>query len=251
MPLELIVIAFVIVAFVAVAARFMPRDASGARRLPRIVDESVGMYMVRRALGRPTEAASDRESARIGTTPTDEAAANARAAEADRAAIAATVAAASADPSEGADARRSGVPGTPRPMHPTRYVVSSANPQAHRIHPVVLIAMRPVVVARSRARRSGPLPLQRGLAGIATLGIVILVAFAALSQPRGPDGEVASATGTPGTSPTPAASDLAFVPAPSDELFATGEPTRRRRRRPRSRRHHRRRRRWPWWRHRP
>lgn len=56
MPIDLLALAFVVAGFSAVAFRFAPLDASGARRLPRAVDDSVGMYTIRRLLGRPTEA---------------------------------------------------------------------------------------------------------------------------------------------------------------------------------------------------
>jgi hypothetical protein len=192
MPLELIVVGFVVVAFVAIAARFAPRDESGARRLPRVVDESVGMYMVRRALGRSTEAASDRAAEQAGKTE---------------------------QVTEDAIAYRIGIPGAPAPTVPTRLVVSKAPPQAHPIPPVIAVAARPVIGGAPQARRSGALPMQRRLAGVVTVLVVLLVAFAALSLPRGPEGQVLSATGTPGGSilaavPTPSPSDLAteFVP---------------------------------------
>ena len=109
MPLELIVIAFVAVAFVAIGARFVPRDASRARRLPRVIDESVGMYVVRRALGRSTEAVSDRLAGHDEAPPSV---------------------------AEDTIAYRIGAPGAPTPTVPTKFVVSKAQPQAHRIPPV-------------------------------------------------------------------------------------------------------------------
>jgi outer membrane biosynthesis protein TonB len=195
MPLELIVIAFVVIAFVAIAARFAPRDESGARRLPRMIDESVGMYMVRKALGRSTEAASDRAAAPAETAE---------------------------QVTEDAIAYRIGIPGAPPPTLPTRFVVSKAPPQAHPIPPVMPVATRPVSGGAPQARRSGALPMQRRLAGVVTVLIVLLVGMAALSLPRGPEGQVLSATGTPGGSrlaaiPTPTQTELAseFVPAPA------------------------------------
>jgi hypothetical protein len=173
MPLELVVMGFVVAAFAAIGLRFAPRDAVGARRLPRVVDESVGMYMVRQALRRPTASAADREAAR---------------AEAD------------AKAEQDAIAYRIGVPGAPPPTVPTRFVVSKAPPQAHPIPPVVPVATRPVASARPMARKSGALPLQRRIAGVLTVLVVVLAAFAAQSLPRGPQGGVLSATGTPGGS---------------------------------------------------
>ena len=130
MPLELIVLVFVLVAFVAIVARFLPRDAAGRRRLPRIVDESVGMYIVRRSLGRPTEAASD--LAKVGVDAT-------------------------AEVPEDEIAYRIGVPGAPEPTVPTRFVVSQAQPQAHPIPPVV-----PITDAAGRRRQAPGSPTWRG-----------------------------------------------------------------------------------------
>jgi outer membrane biosynthesis protein TonB len=195
MPLELIVLAFVVGAFVAIAARFMPRDAAGRRRLPRTVDESIGMFVLRRALGRPTEAASDREAAQ---------------------------AEAAAHVDEDAIAYRIGVPAAPQPTVPTRFVVSQAPLQAHRIPPVVPIATRPVAGGRPQARRGGVLMLQRRFAALGTLLAVLLVALAALSLPRAPEEAVLSATGTPDA--TPASSELAVTAtsSASEPVIARG-----------------------------
>jgi hypothetical protein len=56
---ELLVGALVVLAFVAILNRFAFRDASGQFRLPRIVDQSVGMWVLRRMLGRPTDPEMD------------------------------------------------------------------------------------------------------------------------------------------------------------------------------------------------
>lgn len=53
--MELVVGALVVLALIAILIRFAFRDASGAVRLPRIIDQSIGMWVVRRLLGRPTE----------------------------------------------------------------------------------------------------------------------------------------------------------------------------------------------------
>src|SRR6478752_4855384 len=187
MPLELVVMGFAVAALVAIAVRFASRDEGGERRLPRVIDESVGMFAIRRALGRPTEAASDRDAARA------EAEANAAAEAAARL-------------HEDEIAYRIGVPGAPPPTLPSRFVVSKAPPQAHPIPPVAPVATRPVAGARPMARRgAAALPLQRRIAGVFTVLVVVLAAFAAQSLPRGPQGEVLSATGTPGPSGTPEA----------------------------------------------
>jgi hypothetical protein len=51
---ELVVALIVIIGLVAVAARFLFRAGDGrAVRLPRMVDDSIGMWMLRRLTGRP------------------------------------------------------------------------------------------------------------------------------------------------------------------------------------------------------
>ena len=55
MPLETIVVAFVAFAFVAIAWRFLPLPTEGSGRFRRVIDESVGMWLLRRALGRSTD----------------------------------------------------------------------------------------------------------------------------------------------------------------------------------------------------
>jgi hypothetical protein len=53
--MEFVVGVLVVVALLAIVARFVARDSSGQVRLPRVVDESIGMWVVRRLLGRPTD----------------------------------------------------------------------------------------------------------------------------------------------------------------------------------------------------
>ncbi len=52
---EYIVIAFVAVGLIAIAVRFVPRDEHGARRLPRVIDESIGVAAIRAILRRRPE----------------------------------------------------------------------------------------------------------------------------------------------------------------------------------------------------
>lgn len=62
--MEWFVGAFVVLGLIAVAVRFLLRDAEGDVRLPRIVDESVGMYTLRRLTGLPLasrDTAADRD----------------------------------------------------------------------------------------------------------------------------------------------------------------------------------------------
>jgi hypothetical protein len=51
-PVEWIVGAFIVLGLIAVVIRFLPRDAAGVVVLPRIVNDSIGMYLLRRATGR-------------------------------------------------------------------------------------------------------------------------------------------------------------------------------------------------------
>ncbi|HZC32155.1 MAG TPA: hypothetical protein VE640_02590, partial [Candidatus Bathyarchaeia archaeon] len=58
--MEWIVGALVVLGFIAVIARFIPRDDAGRARLPAIVDNSIGMWALRRLTGRPLWDGSDR-----------------------------------------------------------------------------------------------------------------------------------------------------------------------------------------------
>lgn len=50
--MELITVALVALGYVAIFARFSPRDERGRIRLPRVVDDSIGMYALRQVTGR-------------------------------------------------------------------------------------------------------------------------------------------------------------------------------------------------------
>jgi hypothetical protein len=51
--MELVAGTFVILTFVAIVVRFTFRDAAGQVRLPTIVDNSIGMWVLREVTGRP------------------------------------------------------------------------------------------------------------------------------------------------------------------------------------------------------
>ena len=51
--MELLVAVLIVVALVAIAIRFGLRGPAGSVRLPRIVDDSIGMWVLRRVSGRP------------------------------------------------------------------------------------------------------------------------------------------------------------------------------------------------------
>ena len=99
MPLQTLIVPFVVIAFVVIVWRFLPRAADGSVRLPTIIDDSVGMWLVRSALSRATD-------------PTDP----------DELAI--------PEPAEDEIAYRIGVPGALPPTLPTRVVVSQAPSKA-------------------------------------------------------------------------------------------------------------------------
>ena len=174
MPAELIVVAFLLAAFVAIAIRFLPRDENGAVRLPATVDDSIGMWAIRRLLRRPTASTTSiaHESNQL------------------------------VEPSPDEIAYRIGVPGAPQPTLPRRFVVSANRPQAHPLPARPQTAAVTVVAGVPRYRRSQARPnalqLQRRAAGIVAIALVAVAVFALATSPGGPQGGVLSATGTPG-----------------------------------------------------
>ncbi|HSL33570.1 MAG TPA: PKD domain-containing protein [Candidatus Limnocylindrales bacterium] len=200
MPLEPIVVAFAVAGVVAVVFRFLPRDASGARRLPRRIDESVGMWAIRRALGRPTDVPDD------PADWTD-----------------------SPQPSPDEIAWRIGVPGAPAPTLPTKFIVSGpheaggekaaaaipASPAAPvpppprlsgPLPPGELVRIATEIVQRPAGRPArGPTPagrrnalaFQRRAAALVALAVVAMSLTAVALSARRLDGGVLSATGAP------------------------------------------------------
>jgi hypothetical protein len=174
MPLQALIIPFVVIAFVAIVWRFLPRAADGSIRLPTVIDESVGMWFVRSALGRETDPA-DTDDLLLP------------------------------EPAEDEIAYRIGVPGAPPPTLPTRVVVSQASSNADSvlsaqpqgaIAPTGRAADGPVGRRRT-ARPSGALAAQRRWAGAVALVAVIIAVTTLALRSRQLDGEVLSATGTP------------------------------------------------------
>jgi len=51
-PVEWIVRALVVLGFIAIFLRFAPRDEAGRAQLPRVIDDSIGMWALRRLAGR-------------------------------------------------------------------------------------------------------------------------------------------------------------------------------------------------------
>ena len=171
MQLETVVLAFVAVAFVAIVWRFLPRSESGAITMPTVVDQSIAMWLVRRALRRP--AGQSAEEIPV------------------------------AEPDEDEIAFRIGVPGAPPPTLPTRFVVSQTMSRAEPVPPVrpTLGAGDLAVGRRSTSRPSGALAAQRRWAGAVALAVVAITITTLALGSRRLGGEVLSATGTPGDSP--------------------------------------------------
>jgi hypothetical protein len=177
MSLQLLIIPFVVIAFVAIVWRFLPRAEDGSIRLPRVIDDSVGMWVIRSALGRETDAPD----------PDD------------------------VIPEPAADeiAYRIGVPGVPPPTVPTRVVVSGAPSKAEpglwpsqqgSALPIGPVAGDASVGQRGRTRPTGALAAQRRWAGAVALAAVAVAVTTLVLASRQLDGEVLSATGTPGGS---------------------------------------------------
>jgi hypothetical protein len=169
MPLQAVVLAFLVIALVAIVWRFMPRSTDGSMRLPTLLDESVGLWLIRRALGR---AVADRRDAEEVALP---------------------------EPAQDEIAYRIGVPGAPQPTLPTRVVVSSARSRVEpagssRVAPVLPQAARP---ATQRRRPSGALAAQRRTAGVVALAVVAIAVTTVALSSRHLEGEVLGATGTP------------------------------------------------------
>jgi hypothetical protein len=185
MLIYVVALIFVLAAFIAIAARFMPRDQQGVIRVPGVIDRSIGMWALRRVLGQP-DPLDDEPIRPIEPTPDE-------------------------------IAYRIGVPGASMPPMPSRFVVSEAPPQAHPIRPVEPISTRPVIGSRPQARRNA-LALQRRIAGAIAIVVVVIAVGTFASLPVPLDGEVLSATGTP-------ASQLAFVPSDEATSEPTEQPT--------------------------
>ena len=221
--MELIVGVLVVLGFLAVVTRFFARDASGEIRLPRIVDDSIGMWALRRITGRRLgERAWDDEIR-------DDLPVDSGASAATRAALGAISAANAANPSIGtiraapvASRRVSSTIGvSPTPVHDLR-----RRQLAHARKTGRKTAVVPVFARggrrRDQARRIGILGWARRFAAVGSVAAVLAVAIIALSVvvlPRGPQGEVLDSTGRPNQ--TPQSSQIAARPTISDGNLGT------------------------------
>jgi hypothetical protein len=169
---EWIVGALVVLGFVAIAIRFVPREDAGRVRLPRIVDESVGMWALRRLTRRSLWDRPDEDAV-------------------------------NPDRPAGSGGLSS--------VAPNRFVATASRLEQLGVRPARRVGGRPsanapsevsrVSGSTSRRRRAQPaasLALQRRLAAIAALLVLGAVVLGILLAPRGASGDVLSATGRPG-----------------------------------------------------
>jgi hypothetical protein len=192
MSLELIALAFAVLGFAAIALRFLPRDDRGVRRLPRVVHESIGMWALRRLLGRPTDTTVH--------APSD-----------------------LPEPSAEEIAWRIGVAGAPPPL-PTRAAAAAERPGSNEkgasavrpaaieppaprpatpLPPAELVAAATAILER-RTRPARPAAAPRSALGVQRrVAVLVALAFAAASiaalglSSRDLDGAVLSVTGSP------------------------------------------------------
>lgn len=183
---EWIVGALVVLGFIAIAVRFVPRDDAGRVRLPRMVEESIGMWAVRRLTGL-ADRLGDSDEGGSATPP-------------------------SGEPRREPVSRFDAAPIGPAPIAPTVFVPSGSPMQAPPMwdagarssrHPVTspIIELK---VARRRPRPSANVELERRLVALAALLLVGVVVLGVVLAPRSSRGEVLGATGIPTLIATPA-----------------------------------------------
>ncbi|MGK2849554.1 MAG: hypothetical protein ACSLFN_01370, partial [Candidatus Limnocylindrales bacterium] len=186
--MELLIIALGVAGVGLVGALALRRAAStdqAHRRGPlarfgALLDDSVGMFMLRQALRRPTSSRADQAARRVRRAEEIEIAVMAEA------------------------ARRAAALGRPAPVAPSRLVVAGtaaphpdAEHQDRQAHPVPAVGVVPVWVERAHVARRHRARLWRDTA--AAVGVLAIVLFGATRLLGGAEaGDVLSATGTPG-----------------------------------------------------
>jgi hypothetical protein len=216
---EWIVGTFVVLGFIAIILRFMPRDPAGRVRLPPIVDDSIGMWALRRLTGRPMGGRTeDVGSSTIDPAITAHQAAMARAATIRAAAAArATAGRATSASSSRFLASRSrleaiGIPpaGRARASMPTK-------------RPHVPIAVVSSSVRRNQAHPTGSLAVQQRLTGLLAILVVAVIAIVVAVFPRAASGlgGVLAETGQPGDSGPNQGAASGPIDQPSDARAAT------------------------------
>jgi hypothetical protein len=241
---EILVGALVVLGFLAILARFVARDASGEIRLPRVVDDSIGMWTLRRITGRrlgerawddelddelqPDPNASEPTRAALGAIAAASAAGAANVVSASRPAFA--PAASAVAPSPVAPVAR---PGAAASIARPAYVAQRRRTKGRPVRAGSMISPTPVLDLRRRQEASArrrPSPWPRRIAAFATIAAMVIVAVVAIVglgalQAGVPQGQVLAATGRPQLSPP--ASQLAIAVggvAPSDDP-AEAEPS--------------------------
>ncbi len=202
-PVEVVAIIFVVGAFVAIGARFTPRDAFGVRRAPRPIDDSIGMYAIRRLRRKSTltesdlpQPTADEIAYRIGILPTKPTPASADLATA----AASTALAVGRAPEERAgNAAPDDLPIAPRAL-----------PPADLLAAILAAADRPPP-RHGRRRSPAALTSQRWAGGLVAAGLVVAAGLGGASIARIPEGAVLDAIGTP--APTPAVAQPSDAPA--------------------------------------
>ncbi len=223
--MEWLVGALVVLGFLAIIARFLTRDASGEIRLPRIVDDSVGMWALRRLTGRPLgDRPPEDERPSLDPTMTD------------------------VDLARRLDGRDGEL--TPVPTRLRRYGQGS-QPTAPALSRDALIGEEEARRRRRRRRRVALAPqlvAMGSLIGVLAVGILVVTLLQLPVEPGGRPGGLAgvvepsgsalesqvalvpSAPATPELSPSPSPSPSVeptpdLTPAPSATPAATPLPT--------------------------
>jgi hypothetical protein len=200
---ELIVAALVLLGFVAIITRFITRDETGQLRLPRVVDDSIGMWALRRITGRRLwERPWDDEVA-------DEVEFDATSSDPTRAALGAIARANAADPTLG-----------PAKVAPTRYVAARHRKREIVVSPTPVLDLRRRTEAHAHPKRSAGWPVRFAAFGsVMTILMVAAIAFALVALQSRP-----GASSTP--RPAESAQQVAVAPSQATPLpSATPEPS--------------------------
>jgi hypothetical protein len=203
---EFVVATLVVVGFIAIIARFAPRDDAGRARMPGIIDQSIAMWALRGVMHRPLGARTNDVAAAAGSQP--------------RSAIGRTTPATSGV-ADGAG---------PAPAASARYVASAARLQALGIHPSRPSSSESAEQPRAASSVSGARvePRRRWRAApsgaterrLAAIAAAAILAVAALALGAGllagePGGKVLGETGQPAlnVASSASASDVATQPS--------------------------------------
>jgi hypothetical protein len=203
---ELLVGALVVLGFVAILVRFIGRDSSGEIRLPRVVDDSIGMWTLRRITGRRL-GASAWDDEIDGDQQLDP-----NASDATRAALGAITAANATSAAKTPKttvvpvvSARSAPTSVPSARVPPARDIAVRPPAGNRrpgyapsmLSPTPVLDLRRRQQGLARPRRSSR---RRRLAALGVVAAVLIVAIVALGfamQQPPPQGQVLAATGRP------------------------------------------------------